>query len=155
MDAHDGSSKHNWRAKIQLNSFPCVPKTLMSINIVFFLFLFVHSHKSTHSHSGYTHLHSNIYTHSIQKPPHSLSGTQQIDYYYLFFLFLFNRLSRGQFVYFFFLLPVVKLVAVDGMICVCIIVDWVGCTGSGFGGDEKIIAVSQHSRSGNSLPFTQ
>lgn len=50
-------------------------------------------------------------------------------------------------------LPVVKLVAVDGTICVCIIVDWVGCTGSGFGGDEKI--VSQHSRSGNSLPFIQ
>lgn len=49
--------------------------------------------------------------------------------------------------------PVVELVIVDGIICDGIIVDRVGCTGSGFGGEEKI--VSQHSRSGNSLPFTQ
>lgn len=37
MAEHDGSSKHNWRAKIQLNiaiaGFPCVPKTLINISI--------------------------------------------------------------------------------------------------------------------------
>lgn len=49
--------------------------------------------------------------------------------------------------------PVVELSSVDGINCEGIIDDRVGCTGSGFGGDEKI--VSQHSRSGNSLPFTQ
>lgn len=49
--------------------------------------------------------------------------------------------------------PVVEFVSVDAMNCVGLSVDRVGCTGSGFGGDEKI--VSQHSRSGNSLPFTQ
>lgn len=34
-----------------------------------------------------------------------------------------------------------------------VIAGLVGCIGSGFGGDENI--VSQHSRSGNSLPLTQ
>lgn len=52
MAEHDGSSKHNWRAKIQLNiaiaGFPCVPKTLMSINIFVFT-MYIDS--GTHTHT--------------------------------------------------------------------------------------------------------